>query len=62
MAKQVKKEVKDYLYGTFLGKGKISIDAKTDPKKVEAFLKDNPSLKDRITDKALIKAQRELIK
>lgn len=62
MAKKETAKKVEYLYGTFLGKGKISIDAKTDPKEVESFLKDNPELKGRITDKALIAEQRKLIK
>lgn len=60
--KSTKKAKKvEYLYGTFSGKGKISINKNTDPKKIEKFLKENPSLKSYITDKDKIKNQRLLI-
>ena len=62
--KKVEKKVEkaEYLYGTFIdGLAKITIDAKTDSKKVEAFLKDHPSLKSLVTDKARIESQRKII-
>lgn len=62
MAKTAKKEVKEYLYGTFLGKkGSLTINAETPKKDVEAFLKDNPELEGRLTDKSRITEQRKLI-
>ena len=62
MAKK-KAEVKEYLYGTFGGaKGMLTIDATTDLKEVEKFLKDNPALKDMLTNSDRIAAQRALMK
>lgn len=62
MAKSEKKEEKEYLYGTFLGKkGRLTINADTPSKEVESFLKDNPSLQARLTDKSRIAEQRKMM-
>ncbi len=61
MAKK-KTEIVSYLYGTFIGKGLISISADTSDKEVKAFLKENPELEKRITDNKLIEEQRKLMK
>lgn len=51
-----------YLQGTFIGEnGTLSINSKTSKKEVEDFLKSNPSVKSRITDKKLIKEQCQLM-
>lgn len=63
MAKKKAESKTDYLYGTFGGKkGMLTIDATTDLKEVEKFLKDNPALKDMLTDSNRIAAQRALMK
>ena len=53
---------REYLFGTFIGSGTISISKDSDSKEVEAFLSKNKDLEDRITNIERIKAQRALIK
>tara|TARA_R100000951_G_scaffold110853_3_gene109209 strand:+ start:3560 stop:3754 length:195 start_codon:yes stop_codon:yes gene_type:complete len=64
MAKKKAESVKkvSYLFGTFIGKGKISISADTSDKDVQVFLKNNPNLEAKVTNKELIESQRKLIK
>ena len=51
-----------YLFGTFNGsKSKLTIDATTKTADVEAFLKDQPELKDVITNQEKVIAQYKLM-
>lgn len=51
-----------YLLGTFIGSnGKITITKDSKKAEVEAFLKANPTLKNRIADKKRIAAQCKLM-
>lgn len=61
MAKKAKVS-REYLFGTFIGLGKISINKDSNAKDVEAFLMNNKDLEDMITNVEKIKAQRALIK